>query len=70
MVTGITLNEGTQAQRAAVRAWLAGLDRLSPAMAEMVVTAWVSAWTSSPFPALEDMPYSTLAPDHRLMDHV
>ncbi|SHJ64298.1 HDIG domain-containing protein [Roseomonas rosea] len=70
MVTGITRNEGSSAQRRAVRDWLAGLERLSPSMAEMVVTAWVSAWTSSPFATLEEMPYSTLAPDHRLMDHV
>jgi hypothetical protein len=68
--SGITLNEGSAAQRRAVRDWLAGLDRLSPAMAEQVITAWVSAWTSSPYQALEDMPYSTLAPEHRLMDHV
>ncbi|WP_424138396.1 HD domain-containing protein [Roseomonas chloroacetimidivorans] len=68
--TGITLNDGSAAQRRAVRDWLAGLDRLSPAMAEQVITAWVSAWTSSPYQALEDMPYSTLAPEHRLMDHV
>jgi hypothetical protein len=39
-------------------------------MAELIVTAWVSAWRSSVYPNLDDMPYTLLAPTYRLIDHV
>jgi hypothetical protein len=56
--------------RRAVRGWLAGLEGLPGALAEEVVTAWVTTWSASPYGALEEMPYSTHAPRYRLMDHV
>jgi putative nucleotidyltransferase with HDIG domain len=69
-MAGYTITEGTAEQRRQVRDWLAGLDRVSPALAETMVTAWVSTWSASPYTTLAEMPYSTLAPEYRLMDHV
>lgn len=65
-----TLTEGTGNQRAAVRNWLAGLQALSPEIAERVITAWVTTWTSSTYAALEDIPFSANAPGYPLMRHV
>ncbi len=69
-MTPYELQPGTANQRHAVANWLAGLDLVSPPVREQIVTGWVSAWASSPYSALEDMPYSTLAPDFPLMQHV
>jgi putative nucleotidyltransferase with HDIG domain len=69
-MAGYTVTEGTAEQRRQVRDWLAGLDRVSPALAETMVTAWVSTWSASPYATLAEMPYSTLAPEYRLIDHV
>ena len=50
-MAGYTVTEGTAEQRRQVREWLAGLDRVSPALAETMVTAWVSRCsTSMPVP--------------------
>lgn len=62
--------EGTDEQRAEVRGRLPHLDRVSAPTAELVVTAWVSAWQSSGYQRLDDMPYTLLAPAYRLIDHV
>jgi putative nucleotidyltransferase with HDIG domain len=64
------IERGDPARRQRVAGWLDGLDGISAATRETIVTAWVSSWVSSPFEALEDMPYSLQAPSYRLMDHV
>lgn len=56
-----TINRGTPQQREQVEAWLFGLDLVSVEVRARIVTAWVSAWTSSCHERLEDMPYSHLA---------
>ena len=70
MTTPYEVCRGTSEQRQAVASRLAGLDLLSPEIREQVLTAWTSAWSSSPYTALEDMPYSTLAPGLTLLQHV
>jgi putative nucleotidyltransferase with HDIG domain len=70
MTTPYDVREGTANQRQAVATCLAGLDLVSHSVREQIITSWVSAWTSSPHAALEDMPYSTLAPRLTLMQHV
>lgn len=65
-----TIQMGDPARRQRVSGWLDGLDEVSPATREAIITAWVSAWASSPFETLEEIPYSLLAPSYRLMDHV
>ena len=65
-----TLTQGHDNQRAAVRGWLAGLDAVAPETAERIVTAWVTTWTSSVWPALEDIPFSALAAGYPLARHV
>ncbi|MEW6645436.1 MAG: HDIG domain-containing metalloprotein [Pseudomonadota bacterium] len=64
-----TINRGTAQQREEVEAWLFGLELVSAGVRERIVTAWVSAWTSSMHERLEDMPYSHLAA-YPLMKHV
>ncbi|OKO89255.1 hypothetical protein AC629_06965 [Bradyrhizobium sp. NAS80.1] len=64
-----TINRGTPPQRADVENWLFGLDLVSTPVRERILTAWVSAWTSSTHERLEDMPYSNLAA-YPLMRHV
>ena len=56
-------------KREAVEAWLFGLDRLPTALRADVVTAWTSAWASSPYERLEDMPFGPSC-DYPLMEHV
>ncbi len=65
-----TITDGSGNQRAAVRAWLAGLDAVAPDTAERIITAWVTTWTSSTYPALEDIPFSAHAPGYPLTRHV
>ena len=65
-----TITTGMPDKREAVGQWLAGLDLVSPTTRERIVTAWVTAWSSSSFAHLEDMPYSSLAPDYQLAKHV
>ncbi len=69
-MSGYTIEHGGPARRQRVAGWLDGLDEVSPETREKIITAWVSVWTSSPYEALEDMPYSLKAPSYRLMDHV
>lgn len=57
-------------KRASVEKWLYGLDLVSPAVREKTVTAWLSAWTSSEYADLQEMPWDPGAPDYRLADHV
>lgn len=64
------IQSGSPAQRAKVEGWLAGLELASAPVRERIVTAWVSSWLASPYGALEEMPYSTLAPEFPLMQHV
>ena len=65
-----TLNQGTHNQRAAVHAWLVGLDAVAPDTAERIITAWVTTWTGSVWAALEDIPFSANAPGYPLARHV
>jgi hypothetical protein len=65
-----TVTEGTEAQRRDIAALLPHLDRVSPAIAELTITAWVTVWKSSGYARPEDFPYTLLAPGYRLMDHV
>lgn len=57
-------------RRQRVAGWLDGLEHVSDATREAIVTAWVTVWKSSTHETLEDMPYSLHAPSYRLMDHV
>jgi len=65
-----TLTEGSGNQRAAMRAWLAGMDAVTAETAESIITAWVTTWTSSSYAALEDIPFSAHAPGYPLARHV
>lgn len=69
-MAGFTIERGDPARRQRVAGWLDGLDAVSPGARDAIITAWVSAWASSPFETLEEMPYSLIAPSYRLMDHV
>jgi hypothetical protein len=64
------IDRGSNWRRQAVEAWLFGLDLVSPALREGIVTAWVSAWASSSHERLEDMPFSPGAAFYPLMEHV
>src|SRR5688500_5945331 len=65
------LGAGSDDDRAAVTAWLGEfLVDLSPATREDAVTAWVSAWRSSPYATLEEIPAGRAAKRHRLIDHI
>lgn len=65
-----TIERADPARRQRVAGWLHGLDRVSDATRDAIITAWVTVWAASPYEALEDMPYSMNAPGYRLMDHV
>jgi len=64
------IDQGSPARRQRVGGWLDGLSGISDHTREAIVTAWVTAWASSSFETLEEMPYSLHAPSYRLMDHV
>lgn len=64
------VTQGSNAQRAAVHDWLAGLDALPPETADRVVTAWVTSWTSSEWAELGQIPFSAKAPGYPLARHV
>lgn len=64
------IDRASNSRREAVEGWLFGLDMLSPAVRESVVTAWVSAWASSSHERLEDMPFSPAGRFYPLMEHV
>jgi hypothetical protein len=65
-----TIERGSANQREYVENWLAGLDLVSPETRDRIVTGWITAWTSSPYESIEDMPYSKLAPGYLLYKHV
>ena len=65
-----TIDHGSNSRRQAVADWLFGLDLVSPALREKIVTAWVTTWSSSPYAELAEMPYSPGAPHYRLEWHV
>lgn len=65
-----TVERGRQDKRGEVETWLHGLDLVSSNTRERIVTAWVTTWTSSTHGRLEDLPYSTLAPEFPLAQHV
>lgn len=53
------VHRGTPEQRAEVARWLYGLDLVSPATRERIITAWVSVWLSSPYKSPDDFPSSS-----------
>ena len=61
---------GTPEQRQAVAQWLWGLDQLSTAFREKVITAWVTVLCWSDFDTIDDVPYYPGVPGYRLADHV
>ena len=65
-----SLDEGTENERDQVRELLGPLGKISGTVEDKIITAWTSAWKSSPYEALADAPYSNHAPEIRLMDHV
>ena len=65
-----TITEGTEADRRAVAEFVPHLDRVPEPVADKIVTAWVTVWRSSGYAAPEDFPYTLLAPEYRLIDHV
>ncbi len=64
-----TIDRSSNSRRKTVEDWLFGLDRVSPAVRDNIVTAWVSTWSSSPYETLEEMPFS-VGLDYPLMQHV
>lgn len=65
-----TITSGTEQERQVVMQQWPSIERLSEPIRDQVVTAWVSAWKSSPFRALVDMPYTIHAPSYQLAAHV
>jgi len=64
-----TIDRTNSHRRQEVEAWLFGLDQVSAKLRDDIVTAWVSAWSSSPYEALADMPFGA-GVDYPLMHHV
>ncbi len=64
------IEHGDPDRREAVAGWLEGLELVSKPVREQVITAWVSAWKSSPFVSLDEMPFSAQAPGYPLRRHV
>lgn len=64
-----TIDRSSNSRRRAVSDAIWGLDLVSPALREDVVTAWVTTWAASPYERLEDMPWSEGA-DYPLLNHV
>lgn len=69
MTAPFHIDRSSNPKREAVEQWLFGLDCLSDATRDKVVMAWTSAWVSSPYERLEDMPFGPGC-DYRLMEHV
>jgi HD superfamily phosphohydrolase YqeK len=63
------IDRSSNARRQAVADWLHGLDLVSSAIRDDIITAWVSTWASSPYATLEEMPVSN-GLDYPLMKHV
>ncbi len=64
-----TIQQGCSEEREWVREKLLGLNRLPSDDQEKVITAWVSAWKSSNYASLEDMPGFSFSL-YPLLDHV
>lgn len=60
---------GDGAQRAEVVRCFPRLAELSSELKELAVSSWVSAWLSTDYDTIHEMPYSLQAPDYRLVDH-
>lgn len=65
-----SIERGRPEERAEVEAWLHGLNLVGADIRERIVTAWTTTWTSSTHAKLADIPYSLLAPDFPLAQHV
>jgi putative nucleotidyltransferase with HDIG domain len=50
--------------------YLPGLSQLSSSISEKVLAVWIHVKKKSDYLHIEDFPYSVLAPQYRLMDHV
>jgi hypothetical protein len=70
MTQPYTIDRGSNSRREAVRDWLFGLDLVTPALQDSIVTAWTSSWASSTHERLEDMPFSPGGGFFPLMQHV
>jgi hypothetical protein len=68
-MTPYTIDRTANLRHTLVAEWLYGLDLVSPALRDMIVTAWVSSWSSSPYENLSDMPFAPVA-DYPLERHV
>jgi hypothetical protein len=68
-MTPYTIDRTANLRRTLVAEWLDGLDLVSPDLRDMIVTAWVSSWSSSPYENLSDMPFAPVA-DYPLERHV
>jgi putative nucleotidyltransferase with HDIG domain len=65
------LGVGDADDRAKVEEWLGEfLDQLAADVRERTVTAWLTAWRSSPYATLEEIPAGRAAKRHRLTDHI
>lgn len=63
------IDRSSNHKRQEVEAWLYGLDLVSPAVRDDIVTAWTSSWSSSPYETLQSMPFGA-GVDYPLMEHV
>jgi hypothetical protein len=68
-MTAYTIDRSSNWRRKTVEDWLYGLDLVSRAVRDDIVTAWVSSWASSPYERLEDVPF-TAGVDYPLTRHV
>lgn len=57
-------------KRQAVEKWLQGLDMVSPAMRERVLTTWTTSFVSSSFGTLEAIHFTASAHFYPLAEHV
>lgn len=62
--------EGSSEERELVEREFEALAQLPPGLRHAAVTAWVTAWRSSPYAEFDRMPYSLSAPDYPLPRHV
>ena len=68
-MTPYMIDRTANLRRTLVAEWLDGLNLVSPDLRDMIVTAWVSSWSSSPYENLSDMPFAPVA-DYPLERHV
>ena len=64
------IDRSSNSRRQMVEQWLWGLDLVSAATRDNIVTAWVSSWASSQHATLEEMPFSYGGAFYSLMQHV